>query len=413
MDYFKKYCRIALNILVPILVVLFVIYILPRIIFYFIPFVIGWIVALIANPVVRFLEKRLKIVRRHGSVLLIALVIAAVLGAIYGISVFAVHRLQGLAVIIPNLITNITNSLNSVISHSDSLQKILPDSVYKWLMDFLADPLTYFSEWVKPLGSSLISGTGSIVKEIPDIFLGAILMVLSAYFFLADREKIHRFMGIFVFTSVKYYWEKLQKRTKSLIGGYFSAQFKIMFVVFAILLLGLGLLRVPYFGLIAFLIAVLDFLPVFGTGTAMIPWCIFEVVTGNYYQALWLLLIYVAASATRQLITPKIVGDSMGLNPMLTMLFLFLGYKVAGVGGMIIAVPVGIVVLELFSYGAFDSLILNVKVLVQDINRFRKGLPISKEIELIPLSGGEKGAEKGEKQEQNTAESSDRGNPKA
>ena len=156
-------------------------------------------------------------------------------------------------------------------------------------------------------------------------------------------------------------------------GGYFLAQFKIMFVVAVILLVGFVILGVRYAVLLAVGIALLDFLPLFGTGTVLIPWALFRVLSGDYALAAGLGLLYVLSQVIRQIIQPKLVGDSMGLDPMMTLFLLYLGFKIRGISGMILAVPVGILVMKLFEYGAFDSFLGSVRQLVKEIERIRDG----------------------------------------
>ena len=121
-------------------------------------------------------------------------------------------------------------------------------------------------------------------------------------------------------------------------GGYFKAQFKIMGVVALILLVGFAILRIRYAVLFAVLIAVLDFLPFFGTGTVLIPWAVLKVFSADYEFAVGLIIIYLVSQLVRQLIQPKIVGDTIGLNPLATLFCMFIGYKVGGIIAMIIAV---------------------------------------------------------------------------
>ena len=135
---------------------------------------------------------------------------------------------------------------------------------------------------------------------------------------------------------------------------------------------GLLILQVRYSFLLAVLIAILDFLPMFGTGTALIPWAAVELITGEYASGAGLLLLYLLTQAVRQLIQPKIVGDSMGLPPLTTLILLFLGYKFRGIAGMILAVPIGMVFIKFYEYGAFDSLIANAKLLVREIGKLMK-----------------------------------------
>ena len=155
------------------------------------------------------------------------------------------------------------------------------------------------------------------------------------------------------------------------VGGYFRAQFKIMGIVFLILAVGLGFLRVHYFVLSAFLIAFLDFLPFFGTGTAMIPWAIYAVFMGDYKRAVVLVVVYAITQIVRQLIQPKLVGDSVGLNPLVTLLLIYIGYRIGGVIWMILAVPVGMVIINMCQAGAFDYIFDDIKTLIVGILKLR------------------------------------------
>ena len=151
------------------------------------------------------------------------------------------------------------------------------------------------------------------------------------------------------------------------VGGYFKAQFKIMGIVFLILLVGLGMLGTGYFVLVAFLIAFLDFLPFFGTGTAMIPWAVYKFFMGDYKMTVALVIIYVITQAVHQLLQPKLVGDSVGLNPLVTLILLYIGYRMGGILWMILAVPIGMVLINMCQAGAFDYIFDDVKILVGGI----------------------------------------------
>ena len=172
--------------------------------------------------------------------------------------------------------------------------------------------------------------------------------------------------------SGKQHMAKMRRDALRLVGGYFLAQFRIMFVVAAILAGGFLVLQVPYGLLLAVLISLLDFLPVFGTGTVLIPWAVIKLLTGEYYLAVGMALLYVLTQVVRQAIQPKIVGDTMGLSPLATLFLLYIGFKVSGLGGMILAVPIGLVFLNLYKYGIYDSMIDNLKIFIHDIQEFRK-----------------------------------------
>ena len=115
----------------------------------------------------------------------------------------------------------------------------------------------------------------------------------------------------------------------------------------------------------------MDFLPFFGTGTALIPWAVYEVFTGQYKMVLFLLALYAITQIFHRDLEPKMVADSVGLNPLLTLVFLYIGYKVSSVIGMILAVPLGMVVINMYKAGAFDYILDDVKVLADGIMGLR------------------------------------------
>ena len=156
------------------------------------------------------------------------------------------------------------------------------------------------------------------------------------------------------------------------LGGYFKAQFKIMGVVFLILVVGFAVLGIRYFVLVAFLISFLDFLPFFGTGTAMIPWGIYKFLMGDYKTAIILVVLYAITQIIRQLLQPKLVGDSVGMNPLVTLLLLYVGYRLGSVFGMILSVPIGMVLINMLQAGAFDYILDDVWILVNGILKLRE-----------------------------------------
>ena len=104
----------------------------------------------------------------------------------------------------------------------------------------------------------------------------------------------------------------------------------------------------------------------------LVPWAIIKIFTADYKMAIGLLIIWGGGQLARQLIQPKIVGDSMGVPPLPTLFLLYIGYKVAGVVGMILAVPLGLLLYTMYENGAFDTTRDSILVLMAGINRFRR-----------------------------------------
>lgn len=369
----KKYLQMVLNIVVPLLWAGVICLILPRLLKYFLPFVIGWIIAMIANPLVKFLERKLKIVRRHGSMLVVVVVLALVIGAGYFLITWLAAQVVGLVRELPEIYDMMMTELEGVFDHFHRLGSLLPGNMQQNGQELMGSLKQSLNVLVEKVASPTVEAAGSVAKRIPNAMVNVIVTILSAYFFIADQERILAFFRRHLPEGCGGYVKRLRGDLKSVIGGYFLAQFKIMFVVALILLAGFLILGIRYAVLLAIVIAMLDFLPLFGTGTVLIPWAVFKLLSGEYALAAGLALLYVLSQVIRQVIQPKLVGDSMGLNPMLTLFLLYLGFKIRGISGMILAVPLGILVIRLWEYGAFDSFFENVRLLAEEIRRLRRG----------------------------------------
>ena len=373
MEGVKKYLRIILNIIIPLTGLYLVCVWGPRVLGFFIPFVIGWMIALIANPLVRFLEKRLKIVRKHGSMLIIAGVLALIISLLYFVLGKAYVEIREFIGDLPALYDSAAAEIRGAVQNGNRMFEFLPDEFRTAVMQFTENIGTYVGDLVSKAAAPTVEIAGNVAKGIPNVLVNTVITILSSYLFIAEQDKILAWMRRYAPKFVLRYAEYLKKDARGVIGGYFLAQFRIMFVVAGILAVGFLFLKVKYGLLLAVLISMLDFLPVFGTGTALFPWAAVKLFTGEYTYAAGLLILYVVTQVSRQLIQPKIVGDSMGLPPLLTLFLLYLGFKVKGIAGMILAVPIVLIFINFYKYGAFDSLIDNVKLLIRELNAFRNG----------------------------------------
>ncbi len=367
-----KYLKILVNLLVAVLVFVFLCFIFPRMITFFMPFVIGWLISMVANPLVRLLEKKLKIVRKHGSMMIIIGVLAVVILLGYlGISRIVVE-VGNLIENMPQIYENWQEDFEEIGENLEIVYNRLPKDTQKSISNVTSNLTGYVGGLVQTIGEPTVAAAGNFAKNVPGTLIAIIMCILSAYFFTAERHEILQGMKKYVPRGI---WERVSgviAELKRVVGGYFKAQFKIMGVVYVILVIGLLIMRVGYAPLVAFAVAFLDALPFFGTGTVLIPWAIIKLLSSDYEIAVGLVILYAVTQVVRQVIQPKIVGDTIGMNPLATLIFMYIGYKISSVIGMIIAVPVGMILINLFKAGIFDNQIRCVKELVADINEFRK-----------------------------------------
>ena len=99
----------------------------------------------------------------------------------------------------------------------------------------------------------------------------------------------------------------------------------------------------------------------------LIPWAVFKLVSGDIRYALGLVILYLVTQLVRRIIEPKLVGDSIGMNPLVTLIFMYIGYRIGGVIGMILAVPVGAIILNFYKAGTFDGAVNGLKEAGRDL----------------------------------------------
>lgn len=339
---------------------------------YFMPFVIGWIIASIASPVVNFLEKKVKIVRKLGTVIIIVTVLSGIILFLYLVSSKIIEELETFFLILPSMYEDLESGFGEIGNGMQGIYKILPDGIQNGLSTIVSDMDESIGKIVSTLSTPTMFAAGRLAKRIPSIFVAMIVTFVSAYFFITDRDEILRWAKKVTPNAIVIRMTMVSDNLKYAVGGYFKAQFKIMAVVFLLLVAGFMVMGIHFSFLLAILIAFLDFLPFFGTGTALIPWALYKLLTGSYRMFVGLLVLYLVTQLIRQLIQPKLVGDSMGMKPLPTLIFLYAGYRIGGLFGMIFAVPVALIIINLYHAGAFDYILDDVRILAEGILKLRE-----------------------------------------
>lgn len=368
----KKYWKALANITIALIIFLLVILLLPKVLIFFMPFVVGWVIALLASPLVRFFEEKIKLKRKAGSAFVIIAVIALVVLFLYLVCARLVDEILGLVNALPDMWASMEADFAEIGRNLNGFYKRLPIDVQNSIMSFLQDIGSYVGEAFSKISTPTINAVGNFAKQLPAIIIGVIMALLSSYFFVAERSSVSEWLHQHMPHSLRARYLLIKRSLVKAVGGYLKAQLKIEVWMYLLLVIGLSILKVNYALLIALGIAFLDFFPFFGTGTVMVPWAILKILSGDYLMAIGLLIIWGVGQLARQLIQPKIVGDSVGVPPIPTLFFLYIGYKLGGVFGMIVAVPIGLIVITLYEEGAFDTTKNSILILVAGINGFRK-----------------------------------------
>lgn len=368
----KTYCKALANIAIALAILLLVIFAVPRLLVYFSPFVVGWVISLIAAPMVQFFEKKVKLKRKAGSAFVIVVVIGLVVLLLYLVGSILVEELVGFIDSIPSIWASAEADFDDIGKNLNVIYRRLPSDLQDSILEVSEQIAGYAGELFGKISTPTIAAVGNFAKQLPTVLIGIIMALLSSYLFVAERDMIAEWFRRNTPASIQSRYNIMKRSFVKAVGGYFKAQLKIEVWMYLLLFVGLSILRVEYAFLIALGIAVMDFFPFFGTGTIMVPWAIIKILSSDYQMAIGLLIIWGVGQLARQVIQPKIVGDSIGVAPIPTLFLLYIGYKVSGVIGMIIAVPIGLIVFTMYQEGAFDTTKNSFMILVAGINNFRK-----------------------------------------
>ena len=317
------------------------VYLLLRLSLYCIPFIIAFILSSLIEPMINFMEKKIKIPRKIGTVISLLLVFS-ILGTILGL---IISRLVKEIVNVYNQINEIFGSLqyffDAIIQRVNNIYISLPKTIVDTIDKYFADASSNVREWLAPLVSKITGFTLSL----PQVLVFIVVTILASYFMASDKHKINLFLD-------RQFPVQWMERTREVLNKLFSALFGwlraqiiLMTVTFTDLTIAFLILRIENALLLALLIAVIDALPVFGVGTVLIPWSIIEIIAGNYQRGFSLLLLYIIVLVVRQLIEPKIVGQQIGIHPLLTLFAMYTGLQLMGVAGMIVG-PVLMVIIK-------------------------------------------------------------------
>lgn len=368
----KKYEKACVNLIIALSVVLGCIFVVPKIMLLFMPFIIGGVLAALANPLVRFFEKRFRIRRKAGSALVIVSVIGGICFLIYFLANYLIGKMLALLQVLPEMWSDMEVEFIGFTRKWSGMIDNLPEEVVAKMTELGQSMEEETGVLIGKLSMSSADAVGKLATNIPGLVIAVVMCLLSAYFFVAEKDYVTTFMRSIVPVQWKERSLLLKQITIDVIAGYLKAQLKIGIWVYLVIMVGLLLLKVQYGYFVAIPIAFLDMMPILGTGTVLLPWAIFKILSGDYAYALGLMIVWGVSQLVRQIIQPKVIGDSMGVAAIPSLILLYVGYKLAGVTGMIVAVPLGNLILAMNDVGFFDNSKHSIYILWHGFNEFRQ-----------------------------------------
>lgn len=312
-----------------------IIYLLPKLIVLLLPFITAYIISVVASPLMRLLG-RIKLPKSVGAVISILLVAGLLFGAAGAVIYKIGTEIYGFSSSLPDIFNTVSLAFEKVRRAVNALPHLLP-----------VDISPYFSDIASSLSNAILSLSSSVVesitrfainfaKNIPAVLIGTVFSILAAFFMISDSKNIKDGIKKLLGPSISLRVHVIKLDLWGALSAYVRAQGILMTITFTEIFIGLSILGIKYGFLIAILTAIVDAIPVFGTGTVLIPWAIVSLIMGNYRTAFGLLILYAVCLVVRQFLEPKILSSQIGMHPLLTLISMYVGFRLFGVAGMIL-----------------------------------------------------------------------------
>ena len=352
-----KYLRWVITLLLTAGAFAVVIFVLPWLLKMMWPLVVAWLLAVITAPVVRFLQNRLHAKQKLSSTLVLILILAAVFGAVYGVMRLLISEALSLLPDIPDYVKAASEFIDKAEAWLTGARVTLPQGLFT-LIDSLQVKI---GEWLISISASLglwlTNFVASAAVNLPGYLIYTILTVLFTFYFIDGRESIRRKIKSVFPASIVSFWQQCTASFKKAVGTYLLTQMKLCVIVGATMCVCFLLKGLKYTGLLTIAITILDFLPIVGAGTILNPWGVIELLRGNVWMALYCFGLYIITQVIRNSLSPKMMGDSLSIPPLTSVLCMYVGFRFWGIWGMIIAIPLWLAFLEVYRSGALDPAI--------------------------------------------------------
>ncbi len=307
-------------------------YLLPVLV----PFVIGYGIAMIINKGATRLSKRMRL--PQGLLAIILLILTLILAALF--MVFIGNQIY-------EQILSIASQYLKTGSFTDSMGQLL-DKLSTYIPDDMQDSLkNLITEQSSKIASGITSILGTLVLKTPSFLLTLLISIIASFIIAGDYRRISLFLWNQFPERVKKFLPEVRNIMFNSVYKLVKAYLIIMLITFSELALGLTILGEKYALAIAAITALIDILPVLGSGSILIPWAVLSLINGQYPLAIGLGVLYAIILVVRQIIEPRVVGHSIGLHPLVTLMALYVGFKLFSVVGMF-GLPVLLIILKSF-----------------------------------------------------------------
>ncbi|MEW9123084.1 MAG: sporulation integral membrane protein YtvI [Thermotaleaceae bacterium] len=345
---YEKYLPIALKIVILFVCLTFLYYFGSTIISAILPFLVAWSIVLFIEPLMHVLKTKLKLSHTLATFISLSVFVGITLLIISIISGLIVVELIKFSATLPEYTNNLYEEATDIIEEIQIFYIQLPKDISQSILSSLNSLADRITSYISVILTSILS----FISFVPEAFIFLIVTVIAAFFFAKDKEIIQTFALKHIKDSWRTKGEAIKQDLLLALVGYVKAQLILMCVTFTISVIGLSIIGIDYAIIIALVVSLVDALPILGTSAVYIPMAIWNILQGDYRMAVYIGILYLCAMTIRQMLEPKVLGNQIGLHPLITLISMYVGLKVFGVFGLIFG-PVALVIgLAFYKMGA-------------------------------------------------------------
>lgn len=312
------------------------------------PFLLATLLAFAAEPLVKNLQRHLHLPRGAAAAVGVTVVLVLTVLFLLSFCAFLIRELGALAGILPDLENATLSGLDSLEIWLLDLAQKTPEGIRSILMHGVEGMFSSSSALLDSLTGRLLNLATSVLKALPDSALGLGTWVLACFMISARLPKIREWIHAHLPKAWHEKYAPYLQTLKKTVCGWLVAQAKLVGVTFCILSVGFLLLRISHPLLWAAATCLVDILPILGTGTVLIPWSLVCFLQNDSLRAVGLLAIYTVISLLRSVLEPRLIGKQLGLDPLITLLAIYAGYRLWGLPGMLLAPILAVTATQIF-----------------------------------------------------------------
>lgn len=297
------------------------------------PFLLALVLANLLEPAVRWLQHRVRLPRIAATIVVLGVLVAVVGYGTLAISTNLYRELLELAALIP------THQKTATTIATDVLARI-----QEWFQDMPAEVTHILQEKFNDLSEQALDVVGTITNKLlgaaaalPGIIVVLTVTLLATYFFSKDKDIVDATLLQAAPIRVRPAVAEARDKILADLVGFFRAQFVLFVINTGIAATAMHWIGSRYWMIVSLTLGILDLIPVVGPGLILVPWAIVALLLGNVKLALQLTGLLAVMFAVRQLLQIKILGDSIGIHPMLMLFALWAGVVIIGVWGFIVS----------------------------------------------------------------------------